>query len=125
MKVLRFINVTFIHGMLVSKFLDKSKSKLKDRKDFGVYYHSLIGHAPDQFRLFSGRASNTEKEEAVFSSLKRFTNNASNHHPDNVITNAFIRHQSREMMKEDEIESRHKESSLSIIYKPIKAKLNN
>ena len=125
-KVLRLINITFIHGMLLTKFLDKNKSKLKDRKDFGVYYHSLIGHAPIQFRLFSGRTSNTEKEEATFSCLKRFTKNASNHHPDNVITNSFIRHQAREILKDNEVnQNKKKESFISSIYNPIKIKLKN
>ena len=45
---------------------------------FGSYYHSLIIHAPQQYRLVSGR---TESEEAIFNAIKVATNLTSNHHP--------------------------------------------
>ena len=52
-------------------------------------------HASPQFRLFSGRSINTEKEEATFHQLKTSSNIASNHHADRVISNAMIRLQAK------------------------------
>jgi len=53
-------------------------------------------HASLQYRIISGRASNTEKEESTFNSLKTFTKHTSNHHPSNIILNALVRFQSCE-----------------------------
>ena len=81
----------FKHVMLLKIHLDgKLKSKTEQRF-FGIYYHSLIRHSPEQYQLFSGRSSNTEKEEAQFNALKTFTNLTSNHHPENVVFNSIIR----------------------------------
>ena len=52
---------------------------MSERNYFGIYYHSLIRHSGEQFRLFSG--CNTEKEEAYFHPLKEITNLSSNHNP--------------------------------------------
>ena len=51
---------------------------------FGQYYHALIGHAPQQFRIMSLPSSNTEDEERSFNSLKTLSASSSNHHADNV-----------------------------------------
>ena len=55
--------------------------KLTTREYFRSYYHCLIGHSPQQYRVILGRTSNTESEEATFNSLKTFTNLTLNHHP--------------------------------------------
>ena len=60
-----------------------------------MYYHSIVKHAPIQFRLFSGRTANTVKEEAMFTAMKRDSNNSSNFHRDNVMKNIIIRAQAR------------------------------
>ena len=65
------------------------------RKYFGKYYHAIISHASDQYRIINGRSSNTESDERYFHTIKDISNNTSNHHPDNVISNAFIRCQVR------------------------------
>ena len=115
--ILRLINLTFIHSMIISIYLKgKTLKNLTERKMFGIYYHSLIRHAPEQFRLFSGRSSNTEKEEATFSTIKKNTNAASNHHPDNVITNAIIRNQARDILNNGQTLSTTKESDLYKLY---------
>ena len=85
---------------------------LTERKFFGAYYHSLVCHSQDQYRLFSGRSINTEKEEATFHHLKTSTNLTSNHKPRHV-----IRIQERNRMNEH---SNRKESELHTLYKPIK-----
>ena len=60
-----------------------------------MYYHSIVKHALAQFCLFSGRTENTEKEEAMFTAMKRDTNNSSNFQPDNVMKNIIIQAQAR------------------------------
>ena len=111
--------------MLIKIFFNNITFAITTRKLFGVYYHSLIKHAPEQYRIVSGRTSNTEKEEATFSHIKRDTNNASNHHADNVISNAIIRHQARKVLTLSDTEINNKESDLHKLYKNITPKLNN
>ena len=53
----RLPNITFHHALLL---------KMTSRRFFGSYYHSLVKHSPEQYRMFPGRLANTEKEEATF-----------------------------------------------------------
>ena len=122
-KVFRLTNLTFIHALQIKKF--QCKIKNTERKFFGSYYHSLISHSPQQYRLFSGRSINAEKEEATFQHLKTSAKLTSNHHPANVISNAFIRGQSRNMLKEGEKLKENDASIIRKIYAPIKIKLSN
>ena len=63
--ILRLQNICFKHAMLLKIHLQVCLKSLTSRKLFGSYYHSLIIHAPQQYRLVSGRTSNTESEEAT------------------------------------------------------------
>ena len=99
---MRLIFSTFKHAMLLKIHLDGKLKSESERNFFGIYYHSLIRHSPEQYRLFSGRSSNTEKEEAQFNALKTFTNLASNHHPENVIFNSIIRIHAKQILNEGE-----------------------
>ena len=56
----------------------------------------LLSHACDQYRILDGHTSNTESEEHTFSFAKKISDDTSNHHLDNVISNIFIRAQVRE-----------------------------
>jgi len=75
--------------LLKENFQGKLKS-MTSRRFFGSYFHSICIHSPQQYRIISGRSSNTEKEEANFSIIKKATNLTSNHHPDNIILNAIL-----------------------------------
>ena len=57
--------------------------------------------------------------------LKRITNNTSNYHPENVITNAIIRYQAREVLNEGALLTTKKESKLTNSYNLIRSKLQN
>ena len=117
-KVLRLHNITFKHAMLLKIHFANKLKKLTERKFFGVYYHSLIIHARQQYRIISGRTANTEKEEAMFTTIKNNTNLTSNHHPDNIISNVIIRYQAKEKLEVNKI---NKEVSvLTELYQPIK-----
>ncbi|XP_065672107.1 uncharacterized protein LOC136089935 [Hydra vulgaris] len=97
--ILRLINTTFVHAIIIKEHLEANLKNSK-RKFFGAYYHSITSHAPLQYRLFAGRTSNVEKEEAMFQNLKLSTKTSSNHHSDNVIFNAIIRNQAKKYLNE-------------------------
>ena len=82
-------------------------------------------HSPQQYRIFSGRLANTEKEEATFNFIKKATNLASNHHPANVIANAMIKMEPRKIIMDGHSETEKTESKLTTIYQPIKSVLKN
>ena len=63
--ILQYINTSFRHTMLLTLYFAGGLKKLRERKFFGFYYHSLICHAPLHFRIFCGRTFDTEKEEAT------------------------------------------------------------
>ena len=64
-KILQPILALFSHAMIIKIHMDGHIKSMSERKFYGIYYHSLIRHSAEQYRLFSGRSSNTEKEEAV------------------------------------------------------------
>ena len=121
--ILQLIITTFVHAMIIKINIRGNLKSLTSRKFFGKYYHSIISHASHQYRLFSGRTVNTEKEEATFSPIKTFTKLTSNHHPDNIISNAIIRMQAKELLKSEENETT--DSELAILYKPIFTSFTN
>lgn len=94
-KILRLNNLIFTHSMILKINLKNNLKVLTERKFFGIYYHSLVRHSSQQYRIISGRAANTEKEEALFTKLKDDTKLTSNFHPENVVSNAVIRSQVR------------------------------
>ena len=75
--------------------------------------------------MFSGRSSNTEKEEAVFNTLKKFTNLTSNHHPDNMIYNALVRIQAHQILTANEEDKERNDETFAKLYQPIKQNLSN
>ena len=82
---------------------------------YGKYYHVIISHATDQYKIINGRSSNTESDERYFHTIIDISDNISNHHPDNTISNAFIRWQMRKDFHEDGTILRT-EASLTKIY---------
>ena len=110
-------------GMLLKIHFDCKLKSETELKFLGFYYRSLIRHLPEQYRLFSGRSSNTEKEEAQFNALKTFTNLTSNHHPENVIFNSIIRFQTQQVLNERENDYYEKELTFLKLYQPINVTL--
>ena len=88
--ILRLYNVTFQHMMLMYKQLSIPEH-LTPQKFLSQYFHSLVAHAPRQYRIINGMSANTEKEERLFCDLKKITKFTSNHHPNHVIYNNLIR----------------------------------
>ena len=108
---------TFVFSIMIKIHLQGKLKTITERKFFGTYYHPLTRHAAEQYKLFSGRSTNTEKEEATFNKIKFYTNLTSDHHPENVILNAVIRLQVNKEFSQKPIS---KENNLSHIYHPIK-----
>ena len=111
--------------MIIKIHMDGHIKSMSERKFYGIYYHSLIRHSAEQYRLFSGRSSNTEKEEAVFNTFKKFTNLTSNDHPDNVICNALVRIQAHQILTANEKDKERNDETFANLYQPIKQNLSN
>ena len=110
--------------MLLKIYLDGKLKFENERRFFGIFYHSLIRHSPEQYRLFSGRSSNIEKEKAQFNALKTFTNLTSNHYTENAIFNLIIRLQAKQVLNEGENDY-HEDLTFLGFYQPIKATLSD
>ena len=65
--------------------LKNNSNSLTQWKLFGTYFHSISRHATDQYKLFSGTSTNTEKEEAFFTGIKTNTKLITNCQPENLI----------------------------------------
>ena len=84
-----------------------NSKKLTIRKYFGVYYHSLITHTRQQYLIISACAANTEKGEAMFTTINNNTKLTSNHHPDNVISNVMLLlYQAKEKLRSEQNKQR-------------------
>ena len=97
-KILRLYNLTFLHAIAMKKM---EISKISRRKLFGQYYHALISNAPQQYRIVSLSSANAEDEERQFNFLKTISSSTSNHHPENVLANAFVRLQVNNKLKNE------------------------
>ena len=124
-KLMRLISRSFLHALFLKINIEGKIKSATERKFFGIYYHSLIRHSCEQYRVFSGRSANTEKEEATFNTLKTFTNLTSNHHPQNVIFNSLVRLQAKEILAAGENEYDRNKEIFSTLYQPIKSSFSN
>ena len=75
--------------------------------------------------MFSGQSSNNEKEEVAFNTLKNFTNLTSKHHPDNVIYNALVRIQARQILTANEKDEGRNDETFAKLYQSIKKNLSS
>ena len=82
--ILQLYSITLLHALTIKTNLQGNIKVFTSRKFFGSYYHSVTEHYPFEYRLFSGRTSNIEKEESIFNRMKIFINLASNHHSENI-----------------------------------------
>ena len=124
-KILQLILALFSHAMIIKIHIYGHIKSMSERKFYGIYYHSLIRHSAEQYRLFSGRSSNTVKEEAVFNTSKKFTSLTSNHHPDNMIYNALVRIKAHQILKANEKGEERNGETFAKLYQPIKQNLSN
>ena len=90
-QILRYHLVSYKHACLLNDIIGKKPNTITPRKLYGKYYHALIRHAGHQLRLISGKSSHAEQEEREFNYLKSVAKLTTNHHPDNVSFNLWIR----------------------------------
>ena len=100
--VLHLYIQSFLHAIMINIAFGKNIKSSTERKFYGKYYHAIISHVCDQYRIVDGRSSNTENEERCFNTLKTTSNNTSNHFPDHIISNAFIRCQVSKDFNDDD-----------------------
>ena len=124
-KVNALISTSFLHALFLKINIEGKVKSATERNFFDIYYHSLIRHSCEQYRVFSGRSANTEKEEATFNTLKTFTNLTSNHHPQNIIFNSLVRLQANKILAAGENECDKNEEIFSTLYQPIKSSFSN
>ena len=72
-RLLRMTNLIFHHVLIIHIYIRDKLVSLTPRKFFGVYLHVIMKHAGLQYRIVSVRSANTEKEEAMFTSIKTDT----------------------------------------------------
>ena len=113
---------TFQHSMLLKIHINTSLKLKTEPQFYGTYYHSLIRHSGEQYCIFSGRTSNTVKEETIFQTLKKFTNLTSNHHPETVMDNALIGTQAESILKQNRSKRTQYEAVFTNLYQAIKEK---
>ena len=118
-------NLIFQHVLIIHIYIRDNLVSLTPRKFFGVYLHAIMKHAGLQYRIVSGRSANTEKEEAMFTSIKTDTKLTSNFHSDQLVSKIIIRLKAREILNNGNAKNKYKNSYLNAIYKPIKVTLRN
>ena len=125
--ILRYYNISFLHGLLCKIVIGRNTKALTQRKMYGKYFHNLITHAPLQQRLISGRSSNVENQERTFDTFKEVTKTTSNYKPDHIIGNLFIRLQAEEKLKgQNKMDVVAKEEGeISKLFECLKDKLPN
>ena len=100
-KTLRFYNTTFtryswsIHTLSIKRHFENNLKVLTAKICFGVYYHYLITHDREHYRVVSGYSRNFEREKVLFTRMKNNINQTSSHHPNDIIFNISIRHQAK------------------------------
>ena len=123
-RLLRMTNLIFQHVLITHIYIRDNLVSLTPRKCFGAYLY-LMKHAGLQYRIVSGRSANTEKEEAMFTSIKTDTKLTSNFHSDQLVSNIIIRLQAREILNNGNASNKYKISYLHTIYRSIKVTLRN
>lgn len=103
--------------MLFQIFKDTKPSK--KRSMFGMPLHSIAAHFSMWYRLLPLRSINAEENERVFKDCKTSTNNTSNHHHDNVITNCLIRTQEKQK-QEGETDFEKQDTKITLEYNKLR-----
>ena len=80
-KLMRLISTSFLHVLFLKINIEGNVKSAAERKFYGIYYNSPVRHSCEQYRVFSGRSANTEKEEATSNTLRTLTNLTSKPHP--------------------------------------------
>ena len=89
-RLLRMTNLIFQHLLVIHIYIRNNLVSLTPRNYFGVYLHAIMKHGGLQYRIVSGRSSNTKREETMFMSIKNHTKLTSNFHSDQLVSYIVI-----------------------------------
>ncbi|KAK3737282.1 hypothetical protein QZH41_019809 [Actinostola sp. cb2023] len=99
-QVLRLYNLAIKHSIAYKDVLSPPQT-MTTRKMFGLYYHSIVEHAPFIYRLVCLRSINAELFERFFDKIEDITRKTWDKHTENLIPNAFL-HVEAEKAHEEE-----------------------
>ncbi len=88
--ILQLYNCTWLHYELCKQFFC-SPREVSYENFFGIYIHSLVVHAPIQYKIVCLTSINTENEERLFQQAKRIARLTTNRHPEHVIPSILLR----------------------------------
>ena len=88
--ILRLYNITFKHALLFISSLTK-QTVIMSQKLFGIYFHALISHLPQQARIIAPSSLHTEDEERLFSSINQISLSTSSRSAASIRDNSIIR----------------------------------
>ena len=111
--ILRYHLQSYIHFHLLISLVGNKPKSLTKRKLFGKYFHAIMRHAGKQLRIISGKSSHAEQEERNFNIMKNLTKLTSNHHPNTVILNLWIRLQAKEILNANKCSFQMQNSKIS------------
>ena len=69
--ILQLYNCTWLHHELCKSLFTKPK-EITYEKLFGLYLHSIAVHAPLQYEIVCLKSINTENQERLFSTSKKY-----------------------------------------------------
>ena len=93
--VLRLYNSTWIHFELCCEVF-QTTTTISHQKMFGIYFHSLLVHAPPQYEIMCLKSANSEHEERLFGQAKNMVHAATNRQPTTVVPNILLRLQAKQ-----------------------------
>ncbi len=100
--ILRLYNTTFQIGVLLKRIVGSTprSSGMTPRKFFGIYFHDIVNHFPQYYRVVCLRSLLAEKEERHFGALRSIAKNTSSRKPDNVIKTCLTKLGARDLQYE-------------------------
>ena len=106
--VLRLHNLCWQHAVLCRKLLTPPKA-LTYRKLFGLYFHSIVVHAPFLLRMVSHRSTNAEMFERLFEKLTDITSKTWSKRIEDLCSNAILHYQAEKARGESKVMKEERE----------------
>ena len=108
--VLRLYNLCYKHGVLCTEIF-KTTRILTNRKIFGIYFHALVTHFAETFRLIPLSSVHVESEERYFGAINSISKRTSDRKAPHIISNSILRLQAQKQQRKPNI--REEESIVS------------
>ena len=102
--ILRLHNISFKHALRCVNSLSQQNIITK-QKLYGIYFHALTAHLPQQSRIVAPSCLHTEDEERLFSSINQIGVATSSRRPGSIRDNNVIRLQAEQNLKVSQIDN--------------------